>query len=279
MDLFNEVKRLLLKYSIKPRKSAGQSFCVDICLLERMLTYSTINEKDTVLEIGAGFGFLTQLLSEVAKEVIAIELDPKLVKALKELLQGKKNVRIIEGDFLKVYLPKFNKVVANPPYSISTHLVKNLFTKKIENAVLTLQKEFVQKLTAKKGSRNYGGLSVITHYNAAVKTLEDVPRHSFYPHPDVDSNVVLIKPRKPFFNVGDESLFLKIVPNLFSQRNKKMRNALEVFIRNEYNVKKTVAKILVEDFPYLESKVYDLKPKEFGEISRKVHSIFGSVKD
>jgi 16S rRNA (adenine1518-N6/adenine1519-N6)-dimethyltransferase len=274
MDLLDKARFLLRKYGIRPRRSIGQSFCVDSSLLRRMVNYSAIDEEDVVLEVGAGFGFLTRILSEVSKEVIAVELDHKLVKALKEILRDKENIQIVEGDCLNVHLPRFSKVVANPPYSISSPLVLNLLGGKFECAVLTLQREFVEKLTAQRGSRTYGSLAVIAHYSAAVKALEDVPRRSFYPHPNVDSTVVLIKPQKPLFEVGDEGLFFKIVRSSFTQRNRKLRNFLKVFIRNELKVNKGKARMLVEDFPYLESRVYDLTPEEFGEISCKIHRIF-----
>jgi len=278
MSLLDEVKCLLYKYGIKPRRSLGQSFCVDPHLLRRMVSSSTINKKDIILEVGAGLGFLTKLLSEVAQEVIAVELDPKLCKVLKETLQEKKNIRIIKGDFLKIHLPRFSKVVANPPYSISSPLILKLFRGKFECAVLTLQREFIEKLTAQNGSTKYGSLTVIAYYSATIKALEDVPKHSFYPHPNVDSTVILIKPRKPLFDVGDKGLFIKVVKSLFTQRNKKLRNALNIFIRNEYNVKKEDTRILVEDFPYLESRVFNLAPKEFGEVSRRIYSVFGGDK-
>ena len=89
MDLLDEVKMLLRKYAIRPRRSIGQSFCIDLDLLRRLVIYSTINKDDVILEVGAGFGFLTKLLSEVAEKVIAIELDFRLVKALRDILRDK----------------------------------------------------------------------------------------------------------------------------------------------------------------------------------------------
>jgi len=260
MTLLDDVQFLLAKYHIKPRRSLGQCFCIDPFLLRRMITYSRVTEKDIVLEIGAGFGFLTRLLSDVAKEVITIELDPKLVKAIKEILRGNENIRIIQGNFLKIHLPKFTKIVANPC------------------AVMTLQREFVQKLIAQKGSKTYGSLSVIASYSGVVKILEDVPRESFYPHPKVDSTIVFIKPQKPLFNVGDKRFYFKMVRRFFTHRNKKLQNALKFFIRNESNITNDAIKILVKNFPYLESKVYDLTPEEFGIIAYKLYSIFKEEK-
>lgn len=239
-----------------------------------MITYSRITKKDIVLEIGSGFGFLTRILSNFAKEVITIELDPKLIKAIKEILRGNENIKIIQGNFLRVPLPNFTKIVANPPYSISSHLILHLFKLNFECAVMTLQKEFVQKLTAQKGSANYGSLSVIVSYSVVIQVLEDVPRNSFYPIPNVDSSIVSIKPHKPLFNVGDSSFYFKMVRHFFTNRNKKLQNALKFFIRNEFNITNDAIKKLIKDFPYLESKVYDLTPEEFGIISVELDRIY-----
>ncbi|MCK5402578.1 ribosomal RNA small subunit methyltransferase A [Candidatus Bathyarchaeota archaeon] len=274
MTLLDDLQFLIAKYHIKPRISIGQCFCIDPFLLRRMITYSSVTEKDVVLEIGAGFGFLTRLLTDVAKDVITIELDPKLVKAIKEIFRSKKNIRIIQGNFLKIHLPKFNKIVANPPYSISSNLILHLFRLNFQYAIMTLQKEFVQKLVAQKGSKNYRSLSVIASYSASIKMLEDVPRESFYPHPNVDSTIISIKPQKPLFNVGDKHFYFKMVRRLFTHRNKKLQNALKFFIRNESNIANDAIKTLVKELPYLDLKVYELTPEEFGIISYKLYSIF-----
>lgn len=279
MTLLDDLQFLIAKYHIKPRISIGQCFCIDPFLLRRMVTYSSVTEKDVVLEIGAGFGFLTRLLTDVAKDVITIELDPKLVKAIKEILRDKENIRIIQGNFLNIHLPNFTKIVSNPPYSISSPLILRLFRLNFQCAVLTLQKEFVQKLIAQKGNKTYGSLSVIASYSASIKKLENVSRESFYPHPNVDSTVILVKPQKPLFNVGDKRFFFKMVRRFFTNRNKKLQNAIKFFIRNEFKITNDAIKKLIKEFPYLDSKVYDLTPEEFGIISYKLYSIFKETKN
>ena len=278
MTLLGDLQFLLAKYHIKPRRSIGQCFCINPFLLRRMVIYSNVTEKDIVLEIGAGFGFLTRLLSDVAQDVITIELDPKLVKAIKEILQDNENIRIIQGNFLKIHLPNFTKIVSNPPYSISSNLILHLFSLNFQCAVLTLQKEFVQKLIAQKGRKTYGSLSVIASYSASITILEDVSRESFYPRPNVDSTIILIKPQKPLFNVGDKRFFFKMVRSFFTHRNKKLKNALKFFIRTEYKITNDAIKKLVKEFPYLDLKVYDLTPEDFGIISYKLYNIFKEIK-
>lgn len=99
--LLDETKHLLYEYNMHPRKSLGQSFCVDEKLLDRMIAYSNLSKDDIVLEIGSGFGSLTRLLSEAAKRVIAVELDPKLLKALKKNLGDIENIAIVPETFLR----------------------------------------------------------------------------------------------------------------------------------------------------------------------------------
>ncbi len=236
-----------------------------------MISYSNLCENDVILEVGPGFGFLTRLLSEVAKQVNAIELDPKLLKALKNGLGNKGNISIVLGDILDVELPKFNKVVANPPYYISSPLIMILFSRGFERAVLTLQKEFAEKLTVKVGARNYGPFAVIADYKAHVTVLEDVPRESFYPQPKVESVVVLIKSHKPKFKISDEKLFFEVVEYLFTQRNRKVKKPLESFLMKKMGIDKAEAKLIIRRLPFVETRVCNMKPEDFGALSTKIH--------
>ena len=103
-----------------------------------MVNYSNVNKNDTVLEIGSGFGFLTRALSDAAGKVIAVELDTRLVAALKSELNYRDNIVIIEGNILTTDIPEFNKIVSNPPYSISNPLILKIFDWCFDNAILTL---------------------------------------------------------------------------------------------------------------------------------------------
>lgn len=276
MRLLDEIKSLLLKYNIHPQRNIGQNFCVDDKLLEKLISYSNLSKDDTVLEIGVGFGFLTSLLSKVAKRVIAVELDSKLLRAARSRLRND-NITIIFGDILKVELPNFNKVVANPPYSISYPLMMRLFSRSLDCAVLTLQEEFAYKIIAKEGARNYGPLAVIKGYKACVDILEKLSRDSFYPQPKVTSVVVSIKFHEPRFHVIDEEFFFRFVKYLFTQRNRKAKKPLESFLKKML-VDKNETRMVIESLPFVETRVYNIKPKEFGAISNKVYSFLHSKK-
>ena len=118
------------------------------------------------------------------------------------------NVIVIEGDVLKAALPEFNKVIAIPPYYLSSHLITWLLERRIDCAVMILQKEFANRLIAAVGSEDYGWLTVLTYQNAEVELLDAVPKEMFYPQPEVDSVIVRIKPwSKRSFEVKDETVF------------------------------------------------------------------------
>jgi len=266
MALFQRAKSLLRLYRVFPKKRLGQNFVIDQALLEKMISYASVNKDDIVLEVGAGLGFLTQLLSPTCKKVIAVEIDPKLIKILRIELRNLDNVDLIEGDVLNISVPQFNKMVSTPPYSISSPLLFWLLERKFDCAVLTFQKEFAERLTASVSTKDYGRLTVNTYYRAEAELLDYVPRNLFYPSPDVDSMMVRLRPReKPPFSVEDEELFFQLVRALFSQRNKKVRNAVIPFLRRwveKENVVKTADSLLFHD-----KRVRELAPEDFGALT------------
>jgi len=147
----------------------GQNFLIDKKVAERELEYASIEKNDVVLEIGPGKGIITKLLSEKAQKVIAIEIDEKLVSELKEFLPD--NVLLISGDALKVdfdLLPKFNKIVSNLPFHISSPITFKLLDFDFSLAVLIYQKEFAERMVAKSGSKDYSRISVGVYYRSKV---------------------------------------------------------------------------------------------------------------
>jgi 16S rRNA (adenine1518-N6/adenine1519-N6)-dimethyltransferase len=260
-----ETKRLLRFHRVFPKKRLGQNFVIDHALLERMISYASVNKDDVVLEVGAGLGFLTKLLSPACKKVIAVEVDSKLIKMLRSELRNLDNVDLIEGDVLNISVPQFNKVVSTPPYSISSPLLFWLLERKFDCAVLTFQKEFAERLTASVGTKDYGRLTVNTYYRAEVELLDYVSRKLFYPPPDVDSMMVRLRPReKPPFSVEDE-VFFQLVRVLFNQRNKKVRNAVVPFLRQW--VKKENVMKMADSLLFHDKRVRELAPEDFGALT------------
>jgi 16S rRNA (adenine1518-N6/adenine1519-N6)-dimethyltransferase len=268
-NLLKQTKRLLRLYSFFPKKRLGQNFTVDSNILHRLVSYASLTRDDIVLEVGAGFGFLTRLLSKECKKVIAVETDRTLVDFLRQQLSDLKNVELIEGDILKISLPSFNKVVSTPPYSLSSPLLFRLLARKFDCALLILQKEFAERLVASVGSKDYGRLTVNIYYRADVKLLDYVPRKMFYPSPDVGSVIVQLKPRPPPFHVDDKKIFFEIVRTIFTQRNKKVRNALVPFLRKRELPKKDALK-LADSLIYSNKKVRELVPEDLGILTNEL---------
>jgi len=272
INLLQRAKHLLRLYGFFPKKRLGQHFTVDIDLLRKLISYASITKDDVVLEVGAGLGFLTQLLSRECKRVIAVEVDPKLVRILREQLHNLQNVDLIEGDILKISLPSFTKVVSTPPYSLSSPLLFRLLESKFNCAVLILQKEFAERLAASVGSKDYGRLTVTIYYRADVELLDSVPRTMFYPPPDVDSMMVRLKPREPPFQVEDKETFFELVQVLFTQRNKKVRNALIPFLRKR-EIKRKEAVELADSTIYRNKRVRELAPEDFAILTNELRKL------
>jgi 16S rRNA (adenine1518-N6/adenine1519-N6)-dimethyltransferase len=242
---------------------------IDEDLLRLMVSYASLTEDDVVLEIGAGLGFLTRLLSQKCKRVVAVEKDSRLLQILKSRLQDVNNVELIKGDILRVSLPTFNKVVSNPPFYISSPILFWLLEKRFDRAVLTFQKEFAERLVAPVGSKKYGRLTVMAYYRAEVELLNFVPKKAFYPPPEVDSYIVRLKPRPPPFSVEDEQTFFELVRVLFTQRNRKVRKALAQFLA-ELGIKKGKAMEVADSLPYHNKRVRELAPEDFGALCNEV---------
>jgi 16S rRNA (adenine1518-N6/adenine1519-N6)-dimethyltransferase len=270
MSLYQQTRRFLRRYHISPKKRLGQHFMTDRGVLQRIISYASVNKKDVVLEIGAGFGFLTRLLAPRCKKVIAVEIDSRLVEILRNELRNLQNVELVEGDVLSVPIPAFNKVVSTPPYSISSPLLFWLLEKSFEIAVMTFQKELAGRLTALVGTKDYGRLTVNTYYRAEVELLDYVPRTVFYPPPEVDSAIVRLKPKSPPpFKVKNEQTFSELVQMLFTQRNRKVRNALLLFFQKRgIRVEDTLG--LADSVLFHEKRVRDLAPEDFGALTNEI---------
>ncbi len=269
MSLLKTIRHLLHTYEIFPKKRLGQNFMIDEGLLRLMVSYASVNKNDVVLEIGAGLGFLTRLISQKCKKVIAVEADPRLMRILRTELKDLENVELVEGDILKVPIPSFDKVVSNPPFYVSSLILFWLLEKNFDCAVLTFQKEFAERLVASVGSRDYGRLTVMTYYRADVELIDYVFKDMYYPPPDVDSCIVRLKPRLPPFTVKDKQAFFELVRTLFAQRNKKMRNAITPFLA-KLGIEKEKVVTVADSLPYHDKRVRELAPEDFGALTNEI---------
>ncbi len=172
---------------------------------------------------------------------------------------------------LKAELPEFNKLIAIPPYYLSSRLVAWLLERGIDCAVLILQQEFASKLVANVGSPEYGWLTVAAYHSAEVKLFGSVPKELFYPRPEVDSEIVRFMPWQVSpFKVDNVKFFRQMVRWLFNQQNKKLGNALVPFLKSALKLPKEEAKKRARACTFGERRVRELAPKDFGALANAI---------
>ncbi len=262
------VQTILRKYGIRGGYH-DQHFLINKNILDRIVEAAHLTSDDTVLEIGAGIGNLTERLLPHAKKVIAIEFDPRLVAVLEDRFHDVDNLEIIHGDVLDVDFPEFDKVVANLPYSISSEITFKLFKHKFKLGILMYQYEFAKRMVSLSNSKDYSRLSVNTNYFADAKIIIKVPASAFSPQPEVRSAVVELIPRPSPFKVDDEAFFLRFVTAVFSQRRKKLRNAIvnTNHMLNVNNIKQIVGQLPVE---FMGKRAENLEPHELADIANRI---------
>ncbi|MBW6462006.1 MAG: 16S rRNA (adenine(1518)-N(6)/adenine(1519)-N(6))-dimethyltransferase RsmA [DPANN group archaeon] len=213
--------------NIRPDNNLGQNFLVDKNIIGVEIREAEVSDKDTVLEIGAGYGALTIELAKVAKKVIAVELDSELAEILQDRLTEENitNVEIIQGDILKVTIPPFDKCVANIPYQISSKIVE-LLGRLGKHSVLIMQREFADRLVANPGEKNYSRISVLAQYHFTPKFLRKVGKKCFYPTPKVNSAIIKLLPKETKAKVLDEEFFFNFVRAAFIHKNQKLWKAI-----------------------------------------------------
>lgn len=230
---------ILKKYEFTFKKSLGQNFLVDSNILRKIVEIANVDSASGVIEIGPGIGSLTEVLARHANNVVAIEIDQRLLPILADNLRPYGNVHVIHGDVLKQDLHQIIhehfsdvehiQVVANLPYYVTTPILMKLLEDRLPltSIVVMIQKEVADRIAARPGTKDYGSLSVAAQYYADVQYGMTVPKTVFMPKPNVDSAVIRLMIRKhPPVDVVDESLFFQIVRASFSQRRKTIYNNL-----------------------------------------------------
>jgi len=251
----------------RPLRRLGQNFLIDKTARDLIVNSADLSRSDVVLEVGPGTGFLTEALLARAGKVIVVEKDPRLVRLLKRKHRVNRRLRIIEGDVLKAKLPRFNKVVCSPPYYISSRLVLLLVSKRFRKAVLTLQKEFAERLAAKPGSPDYGRISVMVQHKSSVQVAGVIRRDSFRPVPSVDSAVVVIQRRRAEVPVRSERVFSDMVRFLFTQRRKKAKKVLYQYLETMWARRNIVDRTI----PSLsDARVFQLTVSDFERLSNEI---------
>lgn len=232
-----------MDYQHNFKKKFGQNFLNDENILNKIVKESEIPEDTLVIEIGPGAGALTNKLKDVAKNVLAYEIDLDLQNILIDKFKENDNVTFIWEDFLnrnikediKGYKNKHIYVVANIPYYITTPIVEKIINSEVdvEKIVIMVQKEVGDRFSAKPGSKEYGSISVFLNYFYNIKELFIVSKNCFTPRPNVDSVIISLEKRPDKPQVKDEKLLFKLIKDSFRFKRKNLRNNLK-----EYNLEK-----------------------------------------
>lgn len=241
----HQIRSLLQKYQVGLKREFGQTFLLNKQIARTIVKHANIMPSDTVLEIGPGLGVLTSILIRTGAKIILIEIEPGLVRALRDIFENAENLKIIQGDALEVELPDASKIVSNLPYNVASQITFRLLSEMyFQCAVLMYQKEFADRLIANPGDSEFSRVSVNFQYQAIAEKIMGVKADEFYPVPAVDSTVLKIKQRKSGPKAKDDDIFHALVRGIFSYPNKYLRNALGIWLRNLGEPRQLADKIL-----------------------------------
>jgi len=253
---YSVTRAILERHDFTFKKSFGQNFLTDTNILQKIVDTAEIDKNVNVIEIGPGIGALTEFLAESAAEVMAFEIDDRLVPILADTLRDFDNVTVVNQDILKVdlaqYIAEFKnpdlpiKVVANLPYYITTPILMHLIESGIpfSEFVVMMQREVADRISAQPNTKAYGSLSIAVQYYMTAKVAFIVPRTVFVPAPNVDSAILkMVRRDQPAVEVQDEKFFFKVSKASFVHRRKTLWNNLTSHFgkSEETKVKLTVA--------------------------------------
>ena len=254
---YSVTRAILERHGFTFKKSFGQNFLTDTNILQKIVDTAEIDKKVNVIEIGPGIGALTEFLAENAAEVMAFEIDDRLVPILADTLRDFDNVTVVNQDILKVdlsqYIAEFKnpdlpiKVVANLPYYITTPILMHLIESGIpfSEFVVMMQKEVADRISAQPNTKAYGSLSIAVQYYMTAKVAFIVPRTVFVPAPNVDSAILkMVRRERPAVEVQDEKFFFKVTKASFVHRRKTLWNNLTSYFGKSEEVKTKLERAL-----------------------------------
>ena len=254
---YSVTKAVLERHGFTFKKSFGQNFLTDTNILQKIVDTAEIDDQVNVIEIGPGIGALTEFLAERAAQVMAFEIDHRLVPILADTLRDFDNVTVVNEDILKVDLAKHIqnfknpdlpiKVVANLPYYITTPILMHLIESGIpfSEFVVMMQKEVADRISAQPNTKAYGSLSIAVQYYMTAKVAFIVPRTVFVPAPNVDSAILkMVRRPEPAVAVEDEKFFFKVSKASFTHRRKTLWNNLTGYFGKTEEIKDKLTKAL-----------------------------------
>lgn len=281
---YSVTRAILERHGFTFKKSFGQNFLTDTNILQKIVDTAEIDENVNVIEIGPGIGALTEFLAENAAEVMAFEIDDRLVPILADTLRDFDNVRVVNEDILKSDLqarikefanPNLPiKVVANLPYYITTPILMHLIESGIpfSEFVVMMQREVADRISAQPNSKSYGSLSIAVQYYMTAKVAFIVPRTVFVPAPNVDSAILkMVRRDQPAIGVKDEAFFFKVSKASFTHRRKTLWNNLTSYFGKSNEVKTKLESALdnAELSPSVRGEALDLQ--EFARLADSLY--------
>ncbi|WP_321388650.1 16S rRNA (adenine(1518)-N(6)/adenine(1519)-N(6))-dimethyltransferase RsmA [uncultured Enterococcus sp.] len=238
----SRTKEILKKHGFSFKKSLGQNFLTEPNILRKIVETAEINQETNVIEVGPGIGALTEHLAKNAAQVLAFEIDGRLVPVLEDTLSPYDNVTVVNQDVLKANLTEETKqiftkelpikVVANLPYYITTPIMMHFLESDLDVAemIVMMQKEVADRISAVPGTKAYGSLSIAVQYYMEAAVAFIVPKTVFVPQPNVDSAIITLKRREqPAVEVSNEKEFFKLTKASFQLRRKTLWNNLTHF--------------------------------------------------
>lgn len=280
-------RAIMEKYGIHTKKGFGQNFLTDLNVLKNIVSAAEITRDDNVIEIGPGIGALTEQLAQAAGEVLALEIDQDLIPVLAEVLAPYDNVTVLNQDVLQANLPELIKqqftdpsrpikVVANLPYYITSPILMNLLAAPVDWAAICvmMQKEVAQRLTAQPGTKQYGALTLAIEYQMTAEIAFNVSRRVFVPVPNVDSAIVVLRPRTtplPVQPFNKQKLF-GFIRGCFAHRRKSLWNNLQATVGKQPAVKEKMQAILTTLAISPQNRPERLTLEQFIELANALHA-------
>ena len=262
-----------MKIINKPKKSLGQNFLIDQNITKKIIKIGNIDTDKKIIEIGAGYGSLTNnILMKNPKKIYAIEKDKKISFFLKEKFKDFSNINIINEDIFKI-IEKNNFgnniiVFGNLPYNISTKILISLIMIKkwppwYDHLILMFQKEVADRIIAKEKTKQFGRLSIIANWRLEIKKHFDISKNCFFPKPKVNSTLISLKPKKKFHELKSPKNLEMVTRILFSNRRKMINKNLKKLFKKDLSVAKLLNINLNSRPEELSSDTYYKITKEF----------------
>lgn len=230
-------KIILKRLNIIPKKRLGQNFLTDKNMANRLILEAKLSKNhDEILEIGAGLGGLTFILIQNAKKVHAVEYDFKLYNFLKKYVSNKENLNLIYGNFLKIEIPFYNKVVSNIPYTMTGPIISKILMKdEIPEVYMIIEERLAKRIVAKPNDKNYSRLSVSVNTFVKPTIIKEVSPHCFYPVPKIKLAMIKLIPHQKIDiflkDKNNRKSYLDLLRGIFPYKNKNISKALYLYLR------------------------------------------------